>query len=53
MIDHYENTCSKCKYKEVDEHDSPCKDCVKAFFDDWKNPKRKLPYFKKKENKND
>ncbi len=40
MRDDYEGFCSECKYKDVDEHDSPCKECIDAFFDDWKNPKR-------------
>lgn len=42
MRDYYEETCSKCKYKDVDAYDSPCKECADAFFDDWKNPKRKF-----------
>ena len=33
-IDCYEKYCSKCKHKEVDEHDSPCKECIDQFFKD-------------------
>lgn len=56
MRDYYKEFCSKCKHKDVGEQDSPCKECCDAFFDDRKNPKRKLgKYFerrnKKKEDK--
>lgn len=42
MTDYYKSTCSKCKHKELGETDSPCKECIDAFFDDWKKPKRKF-----------
>jgi len=49
MIDYYKEFCSKCKYKDVDEHNSPCKECTDTFFDDWKNPKRKFgKYFERR-----
>lgn len=49
MRDYYKEFCSKCKHKDVDEHDSPCKECVGAFFNDWKNPKRKFgKYFERR-----
>ena len=49
MRDHYKKFCSKCKYKDVDEHDPPCKECANAFFDDWNNPKRKFgKYFERR-----
>ena len=52
MRDYYKTLCSKCKYKDIDEHDFPCKECIDAFFDDWKNPKRKFgKYFVKGETK--
>ena len=48
MIDHYKEKCSKCKYKDVNELDSPCKECIDAFYNDWRNPKRKFgKYFSK------
>ena len=48
MRDYIKEVCSKCKYKDVNEQDSPCKECFDAFFDDWKNPKRKFgKYFVK------
>ena len=48
MTDYYKEFCSKCKYKDVDEHNSPCKECTDTFFDDWKNTKRKFgKYFEK------
>ena len=53
MRDYYEEFCSKCKHKDVDEHDSPCKECSDAFFDDWRNPKRKFGKYFVKELKND
>lgn len=44
----YSKICNMCKYRDVDELFSPCKECIDAFFDDWKNPKRKLgKYFEK------
>lgn len=49
-FDYYE-ICSKCKHKDVDEHNSPCKECINAFFDDWKNPKRKFGKYFVKEKK--
>lgn len=51
MRDYYEEVCSKCKYKDVDEHDSPCKECIDTFFDDWKNPKRTFKYFERRNKK--
>ena len=51
MSDYYE-ICSKCKHKDIDEHNSPCKECINAFFDDWKNPKRKFGKYFVKEKKN-
>lgn len=49
MADYYKEFCSKCKYEEVNVHDSPCKECIDTFFDDWKNPKRKFgKYFERR-----
>ena len=45
--------CSNCKHKDVDVADSPCKECFDAFFDDWKNPKRKFGKYFVKEKQND
>lgn len=58
MRDYYKEFCSKCKYKDVNAYDFPCKECVDAFFDDWKSTKRKFgKYFKRgikrKENKDE
>ena len=48
MSDYHKEFCNKCKHKDVDEHDYPCKECIDAFFDDWRNPKRKFgKYFVK------
>lgn len=52
MRDH-SKICSKCKYKDTNEHDPPCKECINAFFDDWKNPKRKFGKCFSKRLKND
>lgn len=52
MRDYYK-ICSKCKHKDVDEHDLPCKECIDAFFNDWKNPKRKLGKYFEKGNKDE
>lgn len=52
MNDH-SKICSKCKHKDVDEHDPPCKECIYAFFDDWKNHKRKFGKNFVKGNKNE
>ena len=51
QIDYYKEFCSKCKHKDVDEHDSPCKECSDVFFDDWKNPKRKFGKYFERGNK--
>ena len=51
MRDYYKEFCSKCKHKDVGEHDSPCKECTDAFFDDWKNPKRTFKYFERRNKK--
>lgn len=49
MRDYYKENCSKCKYKDVDEHDYSCKECTDAFFDDWKSTKRKFgKYFERR-----
>ena len=53
MRDYYKEFCSKCKHKELGEIDSPCKECSDAFFDDWKNPKRKFGKYFVKETKNE
>lgn len=53
MRDYYKEYCSKCKYKDVDAYDFPCKECADTFFDNWRNPKRKFGKYFKKENKND
>lgn len=45
--------CSKCKYEDINELDSPCIECFEAFFDDWKNPKRKFGKYFSKKLKND
>ena len=52
MRDH-SKICSKCKYKDTNEHDPPCKECINAFFDDWKNPKRKFGKYFERRNKNE
>lgn len=52
MIEH-SKICSKCKYRDVDEHDPPCKECIYAFFDDWKNHKRKFGKHFEKGNKDE
>ena len=52
MKDYNKVVCSKCKHKDVDEHDFPCKVCIRVFFDDWKNPKRKFgKYFERRNEK--
>lgn len=38
----YSKICGMCKYRDVDEHDPPCKECIDAFFDDFSNHKRKF-----------
>lgn len=42
MRDYHKEFCSKCKHKNIDEHNSPCKECIDAYFTDWKNPNRKF-----------
>lgn len=51
MRDYYKEVCSKCKHKDVNEQNSPCKKCIRAFFDDWRNPKRKLGKYFERRNK--
>ena len=46
-VDYYEKYCSKCKHRDLGETDSPCKECVDKFFNDWKNPDRTFIYFEK------
>ena len=54
MRDYYKEFCSKCKYKDVDAYDYPCKECADTFFDNWRNPKRKFgKYFVKGDKEDD
>lgn len=49
----YSKICGMCKHKDVDEHDPPCKECIDAFFGDWKNSKRKFGKHFEKGNKDE
>lgn len=51
QVDYYEKYCSKCKHKELSEADSPCKECIDNFFNDWRNPDRTFIYFEKEKRK--